>query len=199
MLNATKTDEKRKDSLRTLLRRERQDALVRVQILRRQQEEDVTPPPTDEFEVARSLADVETHAALIDRVEKRLKAVDEAMERLQAGEYGVCADCGEKIKLARLRAVPLAIYCIDCQQKRNRLMHLGAGEISRSVRRRWTIPEEVDESFEAGDIAHTPEEEVMVHADSPFGPEEGEAISSDFAGGRRRRRGRPRRQEAAHV
>ncbi len=197
MLNAARTEERREEALRKLLRGERQDALTRVRLLRQEQEDDATPPPADEMDVARSLADVETHAGLIDRAEERLKAVDEALNRLETGDYGMCAQCGEEISIARLRAVPLAMYCVDCQQKRNRLERSGAGELSRSFRRRWTVPLEVDESLESGDVAHTPEEEVTVHAYSAFGPEEGEAVATDFSGGQRGRRGRPRKRKAA--
>ncbi len=197
MLNAARNEERREEALKKLLRGERQEALMRVRMLRREQEDDATPPPADEMDVARSLADVETHAGLIDRAEERLKAVDEALSRLETGDYGVCAQCGEEITFARLKAVPLAMYCVDCQHQRNRLGRSGAGDLSRSFRRRWTVPLEVDESFEGGDVAHTPEEEVTVHAYSAFGPEEGEAVSTDFTGGQRGRRGRPRKRKVA--
>jgi RNA polymerase-binding transcription factor len=196
MLNAARAQEQREEALERLLRGERQQALARVHILRHDQDDDVTPPPADEMDMARSLADVETHAGLIDRAEERLKAVEDALARLATGDYGVCAQCGEELSIARLRAVPLAMYCVECQLKHNQIEHSGAGELSRSFRRHWTVPPELDESFEAGDAAHSPEEEVAVHAHSAFGPEEGEAVSSNFVGGQRGRRGRPPKRKA---
>jgi DnaK suppressor protein len=45
-----------------------------------------------------------------------LKEIEEALERIDSGAYGVCAACQEKIAHKRLQAVPWARYCIDCQE-----------------------------------------------------------------------------------
>ncbi len=44
-----------------------------------------------------------------------LQDIKVALERLEAGTYGTCGECGEEILLARLKAVPMAKYCCDCQ------------------------------------------------------------------------------------
>ena len=46
--------------------------------------------------------------------------VEEAFERLDKDEYGDCSHCGEPIGLARLKAVPWARFCIDCQESEER-------------------------------------------------------------------------------
>lgn len=51
----------------------------------------------------------ESEAALAQRIE-------EALRRMTRGEYGECIDCGNEIELGRLRAVPWAIRCIECQE-----------------------------------------------------------------------------------
>jgi DnaK suppressor protein len=43
-----------------------------------------------------------------------------ALARLEAGDYGTCADCGEAIPAARLQAQPFAIRCVACQGRRER-------------------------------------------------------------------------------
>jgi DnaK suppressor protein len=43
-----------------------------------------------------------------------------ALARLESGEYGTCADCGEAIAPARLQAQPFAIRCVACQERRER-------------------------------------------------------------------------------
>ena len=48
---------------------------------------------------------------------EQLKEIDEAIRRLEGGEFGVCASCGTEIPEPRLQAVPWARYCIDCQEK----------------------------------------------------------------------------------
>jgi RNA polymerase-binding transcription factor DksA len=41
--------------------------------------------------------------------------VDAALARIEAGKYGICANCGKKIAQARLEARPESILCIDCK------------------------------------------------------------------------------------
>ena len=48
--------------------------------------------------------------------------IDDAIERLANGEYGICMDCGGKISEARLMARPYAIFCIDCKSRHEEMM-----------------------------------------------------------------------------
>ncbi|MPN28820.1 RNA polymerase-binding transcription factor DksA [bioreactor metagenome] len=50
-----------------------------------------------------------------DRERKLIKKIDEALERITAGEYGYCDNCGVEIGLKRLEARPTATLCIDCK------------------------------------------------------------------------------------
>lgn len=45
-----------------------------------------------------------------------LKEIEEALERVESGEFGSCSSCEETIPARRLQAVPWARYCIDCQE-----------------------------------------------------------------------------------
>ncbi len=47
-----------------------------------------------------------------------LAQVEAALQRLDAGTYGDCADCGEPIALPRLRVQPAALRCAPCQSAR---------------------------------------------------------------------------------
>ncbi|MBI3679817.1 MAG: TraR/DksA family transcriptional regulator [Acidobacteria bacterium] len=47
----------------------------------------------------------------------KLKLVNEALDRLETGEYGVCERCEEPIPPKRLEAVPWAKYCVHCQEE----------------------------------------------------------------------------------
>jgi DnaK suppressor protein len=60
-----------------------------------------------------------------DRLCERLAAIDEALDRLARGEYGLCVDCGEPIPLARLEAVPSARRCVECAERDE--LHAAAG------------------------------------------------------------------------
>ncbi len=49
-----------------------------------------------------------------------LGAIDAALERIDAGTYGVCMTCGKPIGDERLEAIPYATQCIDCRRKEER-------------------------------------------------------------------------------
>jgi DnaK suppressor protein len=46
-----------------------------------------------------------------------LRLVDQALDRIDGGEFGVCQECGEEISEKRLRAIPWATYCVHCQDR----------------------------------------------------------------------------------
>jgi DnaK suppressor protein len=54
--------------------------------------------------------------ALMEMESETLRKIDDALLRLQAGTYGICAECAGKIAEARLRALPFASLCRDCQE-----------------------------------------------------------------------------------
>lgn len=54
---------------------------------------------------------------------RNLQQVRAALQRIEAGTYGVCVDCGRPIERARLDAVPWTPYCLEDQEK-----HDGAGD-----------------------------------------------------------------------
>ena len=47
----------------------------------------------------------------------QLRMIEEALDRIEAGDYGVCLGCEEPIPAKRLQAVPWAKYCVTCQQE----------------------------------------------------------------------------------
>ncbi|MBM3769774.1 MAG: TraR/DksA family transcriptional regulator [Acidimicrobiia bacterium] len=48
---------------------------------------------------------------------KILTAIEEALQRIKKGTYGVCRDCGNPIAEARLQAIPWTRVCISCKEK----------------------------------------------------------------------------------
>ena len=54
----------------------------------------------------------------LNRMEyQKLRQLQDALDRLEAGEYGVCQGCEDPIPPRRLQAVPWAKYCVSCQDK----------------------------------------------------------------------------------
>ena len=49
-----------------------------------------------------------------------LRRIDEALGRMEGGDYGVCLHCGKKVQEGRLNAVPWARHCIECQELQDR-------------------------------------------------------------------------------
>jgi RNA polymerase-binding transcription factor len=62
--------------------------------------------------------------AILSRLEGRERhALDEiftALGKLGTGTYGLCEGCGGELPLARLRAMPTALYCLSCQAQREK-------------------------------------------------------------------------------
>ena len=56
--------------------------------------------------------------ALIQMKSETLTKVNDALARLEHGNYGYCFECGEEIAEKRLRALPLAVRCKDCETAR---------------------------------------------------------------------------------
>lgn len=57
-------------------------------------------------------------AEQIDLFSEQLTQMVDAVARLRSGEYGRCVQCKEGISLRRLRAVPHARHCLECQQEK---------------------------------------------------------------------------------
>src|SRR5499427_9252358 len=56
--------------------------------------------------------------ALIQMKSETLNKVHDALARLEQGDYGYCFECGEEIAEKRLRALPFAVRCKDCEEQR---------------------------------------------------------------------------------
>ena len=64
----------------------------------------------------------------LDRESRLLKSVEEALDRIETGAFGVCLGCEEEIPEKRLRAVPWASHCLSCQEKLDRRRAIGEFE-----------------------------------------------------------------------
>ena len=62
-------------------------------------------------------SDLHVRLALKQTDSKLLRAIDEAIHRIDQGTYGICMECENEIAPARLEAVPWTRVCIDCKAK----------------------------------------------------------------------------------
>jgi RNA polymerase-binding transcription factor DksA len=88
------------------LRREAVDAFSRRDLSDMYDQED---PTTD--------SDGAVVLLLVERAERRLREVEQALARMDGGTYGYCTVCGRGIPLERLRALPAAATCVTCSDR----------------------------------------------------------------------------------
>lgn len=72
----------------------------------------------DAVESSESDIQDELEFALIQMKSETLNKVTDALARLEQGDYGNCFECGEEIAEKRLRALPFAVRCKDCEEAR---------------------------------------------------------------------------------
>jgi len=65
-------------------------------------------------------SDIHVRLALQQTDSKLLRAIEEAIVRLDQGVYGICMDCEEEIAAARLDAVPWTRVCINCKERQGK-------------------------------------------------------------------------------
>jgi DnaK suppressor protein len=61
-----------------------------------------------------------TLARLGENQRRELQQIDAALARIDAGEYGICSDCGQEIDPRRLAALPYALLCTECAARNER-------------------------------------------------------------------------------
>ena len=66
---------------------------------------------------ATAVADQNFMLRLKEREQKLLKKIDEALDRITQGTFGVCESCGGEISFKRLKARPVTTLCIECKTK----------------------------------------------------------------------------------
>ena len=72
-------------------------------------------PSGDIYDQASSERDRELDLLLGDREREKLRNIDEALLKIEDGEYGICEECEEEIPVGRLKIVPFARYCVKCK------------------------------------------------------------------------------------
>src|SRR5713101_8631934 len=69
----------------------------------------------DTYDLASEERDREINFILTDRERDKLQAVQEALERVDEGTYGICESCESEISPGRLAALPFTRMCVNCQ------------------------------------------------------------------------------------
>ena len=69
----------------------------------------------DTYDLASEERNREINLILSDRDRDKLHAIEDALERIEAGSYGICEMCEEEIAPERLEALPFTRLCVTCQ------------------------------------------------------------------------------------
>ena len=77
----------------------------------------------DDIDVASDVIDRTLLDSLSSQDSQRLQIIDNALERIRLGKYGVCVKCGKDIPQQRLKALPYALMCVSCASKEERKIH----------------------------------------------------------------------------
>jgi DnaK suppressor protein len=82
---------------------------------------DIMTHDYEDTDFAQALSDREISDTLVHLLSENREQVERALERLNAGQYGVCEDCEEAIATERLKFRPEATRCVSCQGRWDRL------------------------------------------------------------------------------
>jgi len=109
-------EERRQGVLNRMLRDRQVEIKTRLRSLRElMPAKDIDVKDAEEESLEDFLRDVDV--ALMVMESETLRRIDEALQRLDEGTYGVCAECDETIAEARLQALPFASLCRGCQER----------------------------------------------------------------------------------
>lgn len=71
----------------------------------------------DEADMAERSEDYEERTIKLNSLEHRLSNINESLEKIEAGNYGICEECGGEIEEDRLEVNPAALTCKECMEK----------------------------------------------------------------------------------
>lgn len=106
--------------MRTTLAGQKQQILMQLDEEIREGKESELDEGMDTYDLASEAREREIHLILSDRDRDKLQAIENALERIEEGEYGICEDCEEEIAQARLEALPFTRLCVTCQEEREK-------------------------------------------------------------------------------
>ncbi len=103
-------------NLRSLLLKRRDEIFRRVRNLQSGMK-DLSEPQPEPEENAQGAELMEPYERLDERELTEVREIDLAINRMADGTYGVCENCGNRISLKRLYAIPWTRLCLDCSDE----------------------------------------------------------------------------------
>jgi len=117
------TQDKKWQEIRLILEKLKEDTLreIRKSVKNGTEAVAAIEPGGDIYDQASSERDRELGLLLGDREREKIHSIDEALLRIDEGEYGICEECDEDIPLGRLKAMPFTRHCVKCKSDLEKL------------------------------------------------------------------------------
>ncbi|MDD2898695.1 MAG: TraR/DksA C4-type zinc finger protein [Desulfuromonadaceae bacterium] len=114
---STAPEDKKWQEIRIILEKLKDDTLreIRKSVKNGTEAVAAIEPGGDIYDQASSERDRELGLLLGDREREKIHSIDEALLRIDEGEYGICEECDEDIPLGRLKAMPFTRHCVKCK------------------------------------------------------------------------------------
>jgi len=121
-MNKTRMNKARYDELKYILEARRLEIIGEVQDKMRDVRAEGAAAPLhdvrDDAETSEADIQDDIEFALLQMKTETLNKITEALSRLDEGTFGYCFECGKEISAPRLRALPFAVRCTDCEANR---------------------------------------------------------------------------------
>jgi DnaK suppressor protein len=117
------TQDQKWQEIRLILEKLKEDTLreIRKSVKNGTEAVAAIEPGGDIYDQASSERDRELGLLLGDREREKIHSIDEALLRIDDGDYGICEECDEDIPLGRLKAMPFTRHCVKCKSDLEKL------------------------------------------------------------------------------
>ena len=109
-------DDKTLEKYKKKLLEERMDLLSELQRVTSGEKNKDRTEAKDPVDLADASYSADYSLAWTEKLNRRIREIDESLDRIKDGSYGICQVCGEDIPAARLEVRPKAKYCAQCKE-----------------------------------------------------------------------------------
>jgi DnaK suppressor protein len=136
-----------RDKFQTKLLEMRKEILRVIQQDMKEGREGEAGEGRDTYDIASDERDREINLLLGDRERKKLQLIEDALQRIETGEYGECEECGGEIVSGRLDAMPFTRLCVTCQDEHEQAQRTKHDDTGGMASPRYPTTETEDDSF----------------------------------------------------
>ena len=109
-------DDKKLEKYKKMLLETRMDLLAELQRVTNGEKNKGRVEASDQADLADASYTADYTLAWTEKINRRIKEIDESLHRIKDGSYGICQICGEDIPEGRLEVRPKAKYCAQCKE-----------------------------------------------------------------------------------